>query len=134
MTKILIADDEKLIRDIIKTTMKVFGECTAVKNGEEAISAFEYAEKINKPYDLVILDIAMDKVNGIEVLQEIRKKEINKSEYDKIKIIMISGNADAENVKKCISGGCNKFIVKPVEPSTLIKYTQDLDFKLKKVI
>ena len=133
MTKILIADDEKPIRDIIKTTLKGFGECTTVKNGEEAIIAVDYADNKKKSFDLVILDIKMDKINGIDVLQQIRKKEIDKSEDEKVKIIMISGNSDAEIVKKCITEGCNKFIVKPIEPSVLIKYTKELNFKFKKV-
>lgn len=72
--KVLLAEDERALRTIVNAYLSSNGfDIDTVSNGEEAIDAVN-----RKVYDIVVLDIMMPKRNGIEVCQEIRKKEMNK--------------------------------------------------------
>lgn len=131
MAKILIIDDEQLIRTLLKKSLKDYGDCVIAESGKEGLSAFEDAVFNSKPFDVVFLDIMMDGKNGLEVLKEIRNREKERKipRHEGVKIIMITGNAEAAIVKTCIAEGCDKFIVKPFELATLTKTLGQLGFK-----
>ena len=131
MTKILIIDDEALIRSLLKKSLKDFGDCIVTENGKDGLSVFENAVYNEKGFDIIFLDIMMEGKNGLEVLKEIRSREKErKIPRDKgVKIIMITGNAEAAIVKTCITEGCDKFIVKPFVLKTLSTTLKDLGFK-----
>lgn len=131
MTKILIIDDEALIRSLLKKSLKDFGDCIVTENGKDGLSVFENAVYNEKAFDIIFLDIMMEGKNGLEVLKEIRAREKErKIPRDKgVKIIMITGNAEAAIVKTCITEGCDKFIVKPFVLKTLSTTLEDLGFK-----
>jgi two-component system chemotaxis response regulator CheY len=131
MTKILIIDDEALIRSLLKKSLKDFGDCVVTENGKDGLSVFENAVYNEKAFDIIFLDIMMEGKNGLEVLKEIRSREKErKIPRDKgVKIIMITGNAEAAIVKTCITEGCDKFIVKPFVLKTLSTTLEDLGFK-----
>ena len=131
MTKILIIDDEALIRSLLKKSLKDFGDCIVTENGKDGLSVFENAVYNEKAFDIIFLDIMMEGKNGLEVLKEIRSREKErKIPRDKgVKIIMITGNAEAAIVKTCITEGCDKFIVKPFVLKTLSTTLKDLGFK-----
>ena len=131
--RILIADDEKIVRNAMRGVMKQYGECSTVSDGREALNAIVYAEQQEKPFSLIVLDISMERMSGIEVLKAIRKLESDKDkpEEERAKIIMVTGNSEANIVKECIEAGCNQYIIKPLKPATVIKYVGDLGFQKK---
>ncbi len=131
--RILIADDEKLVRHAIKGVMKNYGDCSTVADGREALNAIVYAEKNDNPFNLVILDISMERMSGIEVLKAIRKIEDDKDRPldERMKVIMATGNSEANIVRECIEAGCDKYIIKPLKPDTVLKYVKDLGFSKK---
>lgn len=102
MYKILIADDEAKIRSTIHDylTAKGFNVTTAT-NGEEAV---ELAD--NNSYDLIILDIMMPKLNGIDACKEIRKST-------KAPILFLSALGEEKDLLKGFQSGCDDYIVKP---------------------
>ncbi len=128
MNKILIADDEKLIRNAMKSIMKKYGVCSAVSSGKEALQAFFYAEKTSKPFSLIMLDISMGEPSGVDVLREIRKYEAEKDTpaEKRAKIIMVTGNSDADIVKECIKSGCDRYVLKPLSHDIIAKYVNEL--------
>ncbi|MEN6566916.1 MAG: response regulator [Veillonellales bacterium] len=106
--KILIVDDEKFnlvtARDIIKAH---------VENQEILLcQSPEQVMELLAEHDIgiVLLDIMMPKVNGIEILKDIRRKD----EYNDIQIIMFTGLADKESFRLCFENGANDFISKPI--------------------
>ena len=112
MAKVLIVDDSKLIRNIIKDELekkghKIVAEAT---NGKEAIEYFK-----EKNPDLITMDITMDEMDGLEAIQEIFK--LNK----KAKIIVVSALGQDELINSAIDMGVLDFIIKPFEPGRLIK-------------
>lgn len=131
--KILIADDEKIVRNAIRGVMKGYGECSTVADGREALNAIVYADKQDRPFDLIILDISMERMSGIEVLKAIRKLEDDKNVplEERSKVIMVTGNSEANIVKECIEAGCNKYIIKPLTPAIVTKYVGELGFTKK---
>ncbi len=119
--KILIVDDDEIIRNASEKIFSKYGDCTSVDNGDDAVKCFEEASNGKELLNLIVLDISMDGKSGLEVLKEIRAKEKEKGVEKKarVKIIMVTGHREAEIVKECIAEGCNDYILKPIKPETL---------------
>lgn len=112
---ILFADDEPLILKIIKIQLNKVGfDCDVVKNGEEAMQKIK-----EKKYDLILLDIAMPRKNGNQVLCETRDLGIDTP------IFMLTGDIEESSKKLCIEAGANKYINKPYDISYLISEIND---------
>jgi DNA-binding response OmpR family regulator len=104
MKKILIVDDEKPIREMLKKFLTKKGyEVYDADNGEDAVRIV----KENMPY-IVLLDIRMPKSDGIEVLRKI--KEVNKD----IGVIMITAVSETAIAEKCMELGAFDYITKPI--------------------
>lgn len=118
LKRILIADDHTLIREGLKMILgfhegiKVIGEAI---NGNEAI---ENALAL-KP-DVVLLDVNMPDVTGIDVLKEIKKKD------DTIKIIMITAAGDRETLFGALEAGADGYILKDSESLDLVQAIEEV--------
>lgn len=110
---ILLADDHKLVRAGIialltkSPNISILGEA---ENGREVLQFI----KTNKP-DIVLLDISMKELNGLEVLRRVSK------EYHDIKVIMLSMHANIEYVVEAINNGAKGYLLKDTAPSELEK-------------
>ena len=102
MKKILIADDEKNIRTIMKQCLKAEYETETAVNGEEVIEMLE-----KQRYDLVFLDINMPKLDGMQVLELINKKHIN------IIVVIMTAYGTIERAVEAMKMGAVDFINKP---------------------
>lgn len=112
MQKILIVEDEKLIRESIAELLIEEGfECYQAENGRTGISA---AKKYLP--DLILCDIKMPGLNGYNVLQEVRKDNITAS----IPLIFLSALADSKDVRAGMNLGADDYIAKPFLPEELI--------------
>ena len=111
-SRILIVDDSqqirKSLREILeKNDFSVVGEAA---NGTEAIKLFSSLSP-----DLVMLDIIMPQLGGIETLRILRS--INKD----IKVIMVSALDSVDRVKECVKAGANHYILKPFEEPKILE-------------
>jgi len=112
--KILVVDDELPICDLLYEFLSLQGyQVTTATNGREAISKFEE----NCP-DVVILDIRMPEMNGIEVLQKIKEIDSN------AKVIMLSAFGDSKTIEKALQMGASYYMEKPLEFDRLMKILQ----------
>ncbi|HQY51898.1 MAG TPA: sigma-54 dependent transcriptional regulator [Ignavibacteria bacterium] len=121
MDKILIIDDEQSIIDSISMILESEGyETEGCQSGEEAIKKVKKSD-----YDLILLDIKMPKMDGLEVLEKIT--EINNRHV----VIMISGHGTIETAVEAIRKGAYNFLQKPLpdlyELKLIIKNA--IDFK-----
>ena len=127
--KILIVDDENEIRYILTTRIKHAGyRVESAENGEQGIDLYKKSLYMNNdPFSLVILDIMMPGINGIEVLKTIRKEEkLRKIKYeDGIAIIMLT--ALKVPWMESFNEGCDDYLIKPYEPEELLN---KIDVKL----
>jgi DNA-binding response OmpR family regulator len=100
--KILIAEDERPISKALELKLIKEGfDAKAVYDGEEAM---EFLEK--EKFDLILLDIIMPKMNGFQVMEKIREKEMN------IPIIVTSNLSQDEDIKKAKDLGAKAFLIK----------------------
>ena len=110
MAKILLIDDEALIRDRMKKLLTLDDyEAFTAEDGKKGLEVF----KKEKP-DIVLLDIKMPGIDGIEVLKKIREQP------EKTEIIMITGHGGVETAVEAIRAGAFGYIQKPVEYDELI--------------
>lgn len=108
MKKMLVVDDSRFMRSIIKNTIKDSGfDIEIIGEASNGIEAIEKFKKL-KP-DIITLDITMDRKNGIDTLKEI--KAINKS----TKVIMISAMGQHAFILESIKLGASDFVVKPFD-------------------
>ena len=121
--KTLVVDDELVSRKKMNLIMNGISECVAVDCGNDAIAAFEKAWENQSPFDLITLDIFMPEMDGKDVLKKIRQIESDRNvPWDKrVKIFMVTAQSDKDTIIDCVQAGCDDFITKPFDKSTIIK-------------
>lgn len=115
--KILIVDDQTLMRDGLKTIIELEDNMEVIstaKNGEEAINVC----KKNLP-DLILMDIRMPVLNGVECTK------IIKTLYEKVKILILTTFDDEDYIIDAIANGATGYILKDIEGDDLIKAIND---------
>ncbi len=104
MVNVMIVDDSDAIRMVLKDIL-VIGQHNLVSELASGIGALEEYTK-SKP-DIVLLDMAMPKKDGLTVLREII------AYHPKAKVIMISASDNQETIKECIKSGARTYVLKP---------------------
>jgi CheY-like chemotaxis protein len=118
MANILIAEDERDIRDLIQFTLMFAGhKITAAANGAEAL---ELAPKV-KP-DLIMMDVRMPKMTGYEACREIKKIDAIKH----VPVIFLSAKGQDEEKQIGIEAGAVAYILKPFAPDELTRQIADI--------
>lgn len=108
--RILVVDDEQSVRNIISQVLRDDGfTVTEAADGEEAMAAFE-----EKPFHLVITDIVMPKVDGIELLEKIKKWN------PETQVIIITSHASLDTAIQALRCGAYDYLFKPFEDINLI--------------
>lgn len=115
---ILIAEDTPTDAEMTMRALKRVGlvnNISWVKDGQEALDYVfctgEYEARPQADPTLILLDLKMPKVNGIEVLKQIKGHDATKI----IPVIMLTSSAEEPDIMQCYELGVNSYIVKPVE-------------------
>ncbi len=120
--RILLADDDELLRNLVMEVLEEEGFSVLVaSNGEEALDIFW----TNPDLSLIILDIMMPKMDGLQVLEEIRERT-------DVPVLMLTALGDSANELKCLRSGANDFVSKPFHYDILIERVKNI-LKLAKV-
>jgi DNA-binding NtrC family response regulator len=107
--RILIIDDEPIVGKRLKPALEKNGyEVETFTTGREALTRFEEGK-----FDIVVTDIRMDEIDGIEVLKRALKID------PKTKVIIITGYATIEMAREALAKGAFDFISKPFKPDEL---------------
>ncbi|GAA0371786.1 DNA-binding response OmpR family regulator [Bacillus horti] len=115
MRNILIVDDDKEIGNLISIYLKNEGYTyTFAHDGREALEKFE-----NEHIDLIILDIMMPELNGIEVCRKIREKHL-------VPILMLSAKAEDMDKITGLMTGADDYMIKPFNPLELVARVKSL--------
>ncbi len=120
---VLVVDDDTLMRVMLKSILENSDEYQVVgeaSNGQDAVMKCVAL----KP-DMVLLDINMPKMDGLQALVEIRKAN------PAAMVLMVSGDATMDNVKEAIQKGAVGFVVKPLNPANVLDKVK-MCFKGKK--
>ena len=110
--KILIVDDFSTMRRIIKNILRQLG-FSNVQEADDGTTALEKLQQ--EPFEFVILDWNMPKMTGIELLRTIRAD----SSLKHIRVLMVTAEAQKENVVEAVQAGVNNYIVKPFTADTM---------------
>lgn len=111
--KVIIADDHKMVREGIKQLIEFSGNIEVIA---EAGNGLECLEKLEKDLpDVLLLDINMPEMNGLEVLQYIRKNKID------VKVIVLTVHNEVEYLLKAVDMKVDGYILKDSETEILIK-------------
>jgi PAS domain S-box-containing protein len=114
--RILLAEDNITNQHVALEILKKFGlRADAVANGAEALKALEIL-----PYDLVLMDVQMPEMDGIEATGRIRNPQSAVQNHD-IPIIAMTANAMQGDREVCLRAGMTDYVSKPVSPQTLAK-------------
>jgi PAS domain S-box-containing protein len=115
--KVLVAEDELSNFMLLKHVLNKTGiSITHVENGEEVLETL----KKDDQFDILLLDIKMPVLNGIETAKLIRQKEY------KIPILAQTAYAMTDDRTKCIEAGCDDYVTKPIKAKELLSKINDL--------
>jgi len=125
MTKILIVDDDALVLKQLSELITSFGyEASYVPRAEFVLERLG-----SESFDLILMDINMPGINGIEMLSELKKN----SKYSEIPVIMVTGVGDVETLAECFKCGATDYIEKPIN-GLVIKARVDAAIKMQNYI
>lgn len=110
MATILVIDDERSIRNTLKEVLEY--EKHQVEVAEDGVMGLEMVQE--KPYDIILCDIKMPKMDGLEVLAKIQSLKIESQ------VIMISGHGTVDAAVEAIKNGAYDFIEKPLDLNRLM--------------
>ncbi len=116
--KVVIADDHVLIREGIKQILELEDDIVVIGQAGNGEEAFKMAKELNP--DIVLLDINMPKLNGIETLRKFKDMGI------KSKVIILTIHEDKEYILKTLKLGANGYMLKDSNADTLIKGIRDV--------
>lgn len=118
MAKALVVDDSKAVRMILARTLKELGfEVREAANGREALDVIE-AEK--SAVSLALVDWNMPKVNGFELLQQLRRKP----ELDSLVVVMVTIETELDRMAAALEAGANEYVMKPFTKEILVEKLQ----------
>jgi two-component system, chemotaxis family, chemotaxis protein CheY len=120
--RFLIVEDDVVSAIVMEKFLSPYGSCTIATDGLMAVKVFESALSI-EPYDLVWLDIMLPRMDGQEVLKNIRSLEEKNRIFgeDRVKIIMTTALGDHLSIMEAFRSQCEGYIVKPVSRQKIIE-------------
>jgi len=123
LNKILIVDDSKLIHSMYRLVLKRYEGCIIIDamNGLEALEALSR----ENDFDLILLDINMPVMNGLQFMEKIRGGNL----YSHIPIIVISTEGKEEDTLRALKLGAKGYVVKPFQPYLLYELIEKITGK-----
>jgi two-component system chemotaxis response regulator CheY len=119
MKRLLIVDDSKLMRDMIAACLRPLGAVTLefAGTGLEAIERLALAA-----FDLVVLDLNMPDVGGIEVIEFVRAQDRLRG----LPILIVTTRGDDDNRSRVLAAGASAFLAKPFAPAQILDEVRKL--------
>ncbi|HQU36220.1 MAG TPA: response regulator [Anaerolineales bacterium] len=124
MAKILIAEDERDIRDLVAFTLRFAGhEVIAATNGEEAV---ELAPKINP--DLILMDVRMPRMTGYEACKIMKTMPGIKE----VPVVFLTARGQESEIQQGLGAGAEEYLLKPFAPDQLTERVKAISAKFGK--
>ncbi len=124
MAKILIAEDERDIRDLVAFTLRFAGhEVFAASNGEEAV---ELAPRVNP--DLILMDVRMPRMTGYEACRILKADPDMKD----IPVVFLSAKGQENEIQQGLASGAEDYLLKPFAPDQLTSRVKNILAKFGK--
>lgn len=113
MARIMVVDDSGMTRKMVSFTISREGyQVDTAENGVDAL------EKLYRsPFDLIIMDMNMPQMDGMELLRRLRDDE----QYREVPVIILSSNAAPLEIQRAMKAGANYYLIKPTDSEKLVK-------------
>lgn len=119
MAELLVVDDSKVMREMIAACLRPDPAIVVT----QAASGLEAIERLSlKPYDLVVLDLNMPDIGGLEVVEFVRAQDKLKA----LPILIVTTRGDEESKRKVLAAGATAFLTKPFTPEGILGAVRDL--------
>ena len=116
---VLVAEDNEINALLARALLHRLGHRpTVVVNGAAAVDAFAAAAAAGAPYDLVLMDVHMPELDGLEAARRIRSAEAA-TDLRRTRIVALTANAFGEDRDACLAAGMDDFLVKPLDRDRL---------------
>jgi DNA-binding response OmpR family regulator len=127
MTKILIAEDDRDIRELIAISLTYAGyEVVSASDGQQAVDL-----TIEEKPDLIMLDVRMPRLTGFQALEQIKEQP----EFEDVPVVILSAKGQETEIQSGLDLGASQYILKPFAPDELIeKIRQIVDSTDKKLV
>lgn len=112
MTKILIAEDDQDIRELVVLTLQFSGfDVVSVEDGSLAVEKAQ-----GQSFDLILMDVRMPRMTGYEACRRLKEMDATKN----IPIIFLSAKGQEQEIQTGLNAGAADYILKPFAPDTLV--------------
>lgn len=111
MKDLIILDDEPALRLILKEYFKSSFNVVVLEDGSSLLKFL----KQNPLPSVIVVDLAMPDMSGLDVIKEIR----GNGHYDSLAIIVLSGKTESKERVECLNAGADDFMIKPFNPEEL---------------
>lgn len=118
MTKILIAEDDKDIRDLIVLTLDFHG--FDVVSAEDGAVAVEKAQE--QSFDIILMDVRMPRMTGYEACRRLKENEVTRN----IPIVFLSAKGQEAEIQTGLQAGASDYVLKPFSPDSLVKTIKEV--------
>lgn len=118
--RILVVDDDKELLKLVTMLLNRIGARTI--QAKDGVRALEIIMDTTAPIDMIILDLMLPDIDGLELLQRIREQ----SRFDSVPIIILSAKADPNSIRYGLNNGADSYITKPYIANNLIDRVKEL--------
>lgn len=118
VARILVADDDEDIRDLVATKLELGGyEVRSVRDGDMALEVIR-----SWAPDLAVLDLAMPGMDGLDVLREVRRDP----EVSETRIVILTARATTSDSDLGLTAGADDYVFKPFSPADLLNRVEEI--------
>lgn len=119
MPEVLVVDDSKVMRDMVVACLRPYPSLTFT----HASSGLEAIERLSlKPYDLIVLDLNMPDIGGIEVVEFVRGQDTLRH----LPIVIVTTRGDEASRSRALAAGADRFMTKPFTPDAILSEVKGL--------
>ena len=119
MAQILVVDDSKVMREMIIACLRAHPDLVFT----QAASGLEAIERLSlKPFDLVVLDLNMPDIGGIEVVEFVRGQDRLRN----LPIVIVTTRGDEDSRTRALAVGASRFMTKPFAPPEILAVVSEL--------
>src|SRR5262245_31364282 len=116
----LVIDDSRVVRMVIGAILRELGmDVVDAADGREALQRMQ----ADPPIDLALVDWNMPVMNGLEFIQAVRAQR----DFDRVRIMMVTTETEAEQVERAMRAGANEYLMKPFTKDVLIAKLSMMD-------
>ncbi len=116
---ILVAEDNEINALLARALLQKLGHRPqVVASGQAAMESFQAAHSAGLPYDLILMDVRMEGIDGLEATRRIRAIE-QRSGAPRTRIVALTANAFPEHREECLNAGMDGFLSKPLDREKL---------------